>query len=464
MTSIIDIGVSVPGKRLTDEIYFKATKIHLNGERAVADHDEDSITLAYDAGSSILEHHNAGAINNLFFVSTTPVYGEKLNASLIATALDLKEHTFANDLTGASKSFLSAIRISTVCVQKQGGISLIVSGEKKICAPGSPEEINSGDAGAAVLIGEKNEGIAIVEDYYSSVSNFMDTWRRGDERTTHSGELKYSMEYGFQKVVIKGLKEFFSAKNIKPDNISAMALIAPDGKSQSSVFKATGIKTGREEAEELFKQTGYCGTSAPLLVLVNLLNKLKEGDRVLLCAYGDGLEIILLRITGNSRKIKNNLLTQIEKKVLLTDYSEFLKLKGFIGGEGLKPFTSIPVLTREEDALLRLHGRRCRKCGSIQYPPRRICWNCSAKDEMENIKLNKSGKIYTYTRDYVYTNPFPPTAMAVVDLDGGGRFYCQMVDTDKDKVSIGSKVKLTLRRLHEGGDFIHYFWKAKLEE
>ncbi len=81
---------------------------------------------------------------------------------------------------------------------------------------------------------------------------------------------------------------------------------------------------------------------------------------------------------------------------------------------------------------------------------------------MENVKLKKSGKIYTYTRDYVYTNPFPPTTMAVVDLDNGGRFYCQMVDADKEKVSIGSKVTLTLRRLHEGGDFIHYFWKAKL--
>lgn len=460
MASIIDIGFSIPTKRLENNVYFKSTKVHLNGERAIADHDEDSITLAYDAGDTILEHHQPTIINNLFFVSTTPVYGEKLNASLIATALDLNEQIYADDLTGSPKSALSAIRIATEYVQKKGGMALIASGEKKICAPGSPEEINCGDAGATVLIGEKNEGIAIVEDYYSSVSNFMDTWRITNEKTPHSGELKYSMEYGFQKIAIKGLKEFFSAKNIKPDHISAMALIAPDGKSQSSVFKETGIKTGREEADELFKKIGYCGTSAPILLFAYLLDKLKEGEKVLLCSCGSGFELILLKIIGGGTRIKNNLIKQLDKKLLFNDYTEFLLVRGLIEYENLKPFTSIPVLTREEDALLRLHGTKCKKCGTIQYPPRRICWNCSVKDEMENVKLIRSGKIYTYTKDYVYTNPFPPTAMAVIDLDNGGRFYCQIVDTDKNSISIGTGVKLTLRRLHEGGDFVHYFWKA----
>ncbi len=463
MASIIDIGFSIPRKRLTEEIYFRSTKAHLNGERAVADFDEDSITLACEAGEGILGERKRERIQQLIFVSTTPVYNEKSQASIIATALDLSREIESCDLTGALRSSLSGIRLVAEGINRTEGQGLVLTGECRTGAPGSWEEATYGDAGAGVLIGADEEGFAVIEDYHSITSNFMAHWRPAESKWTLSGELKYSMEYGFQKIATDGISEFLRKKNLKIEDISAMCLIAPDGRSQNAVFKGTGIRYGMEEAEELFKKIGYCGTSAPLLLLANLLDRVKEGERVLLCAWGDGFEIILLRIREKRQGLKDNLLKQIERKAPLNDYAEFLKIKGFLREDSPKPFTSIPVLTREEDAILRLHGTKCRRCGSIQYPPRRICWSCSAKDEMEVVKLKRSGNIYTYTRDYVYTNPFPPTAMAVVDLDGGGRFYCQMVDPDKNDISIGERVKLTLRRLHEGGDFVHYFWKAKIE-
>lgn len=460
MTSIIDIGFTIPGKRLTDEIYFKATKIHLNGERSVADYDEDSITLAYSAGEEALKACDRSRIKHLVFASRAPVYEEKLNSSVIATALDINPEAETIDLIGSQRSQISALIMASERTQKDGELSLVLSGESRTYEPGSQEEVVSGDAGAGLLISHKDEGIAVIEDYYSIFSNFMSSWRMSGERFPSSSEQKFSMEHGFQKIALTGIHEFLKKKNLRIEDISAMALIAPDGRSQNSVFKETGIKHGREEAEELFKKIGFCGTPMPFILFVDLLDKLKEGERALLCAYGDGFELILLRITGKGKSIKDKLLEQIDNKLPLNDYSEFLKLKGLIGEEKIKPFTSVPVLNREETALLRLYGTKCKKCSAIQYPPRRICWNCSAKDEMENVKLNKSGKIYTYTKDYVYTNPFPPTAMAVIDLDGGGRFYCQVVDSDKDRINIGSRMKLTLRRLHEAGDFVHYFWKA----
>ncbi len=463
MAGIIDIGFSIPSKRLTDDIYFRSTKTHLNGERTVADFDEDSITLACEAGEGVLELRKRDKIYQLLFVSTTPVYNEKSHSSVIAPALDLNEEIASDDLIGSLRSSLSGIRIAAESINRMGGEGLVLSGECRSSAPGSPEEAIYGDAGSAVLIGSDDDGIAVIEDYYSITSNFISSWRLTGNKWTISAETKYSMEYGFQKIATEGINSFLKKKNLKIEDISAMVLIAPDGRSQNAVFKSTCIRYGMDEAEELFRKIGYCGTSAPILLLASILDRVKEGERVLLCAWGDGFEIILLRINGKGQKIKDNLLQQIDKKVPFHDYSEFLKVKGFLGEESLKPFTSIPVLMREEDALLRLHGTKCKKCGSIQYPPRQICWHCSAKDEMEIVKLKKSGNIYTCTRDFVYTSPFPPTGMAVIDLDGGGRFYCQMVDSDKNNASIGIGVKLTLRRLHEGGDFVHYFWKAKIK-
>lgn len=458
MAFISHIDVSLPEKRLTDEIYFKATKVHLNGERTVADFDEDSITLSYSAGEAILEKIDRNKVGELYFVSTTPVYAEKSNAGIIATALDLKKETRTYDLTGSTRSLLSAIKLASENLKN--GFSLVVSGEVRIGIPGSQEELYSGDCGGAILLSDK-DGVAEIIAHSSFFSNFMFSWRLSGEHAVTSGEQKFIMEEGFRKTALAGIKEFLRMNNIKPSDINYLLLLAPDGRAQAGVYRETGIKGGKEEIEQLYTQTGFCGTVTPLLLFAAIIDKLKKGDMVLLCAYGDGIEILLLRATVNGSEI--NFLNRLTIKKPLNDYSEFLKLKGFIEREKIKPFTSIPVLTREEEALLRLHGTKCRKCGTIQYPPRRICWNCSAKDEMEDFKLNKHGTIYTYTKDYVYTSPFPPTAMAVLDLDGGGRFYCQVVDPDKNEINIGSRMKLTLRRLHEGGDFVHYFWKAMRE-
>jgi hydroxymethylglutaryl-CoA synthase len=54
-----------------------------------------------------------------------------------------------------------------------------------------------------------------------------------------------------------------------------------------------------------------------------------------------------------------------------------------------------------------------------------------------------------------------PTVMSVIELDGGGRFLCQMTDVDEREVAIGMPVELVLRRLREGGQNHHYYWKCR---
>ena len=51
--------------------------------------------------------------------------------------------------------------------------------------------------------------------------------------------------------------------------------------------------------------------------------------------------------------------------------------------------------------------------------------------------------------------------MAVVDLEGGGRFLCQMTDVDPAAVEIGMEVELVLRRMREGAGDHYYYWKCR---
>ena len=80
---------------------------------------------------------------------------------------------------------------------------------------------------------------------------------------------------------------------------------------------------------------------------------------------------------------------------------------------------------------------------------------------LEDRKLARRGRLFTFTNDHMFESPDPPVTHAVVDLDGGGRIYLQLTDCDADRVEIDMPLDLTFRKLHEGGGFHNYFWKAR---
>ena len=52
------------------------------------------------------------------------------------------------------------------------------------------------------------------------------------------------------------------------------------------------------------------------------------------------------------------------------------------------------------------------------------------------MKLARRGKLFTFTNDFLHETPDPPVSHAVVDLDGGGRMYCQLTDCEPERVEI----------------------------
>ena len=61
---------------------------------------------------------------------------------------------------------------------------------------------------------------------------------------------------------------------------------------------------------------------------------------------------------------------------------------------------SLPVveyLKLPEDGEPYLEGHKCSECGSIFLGERNVCSNCFARDSMQSIKLNNTGKLYSYS-------------------------------------------------------------------
>ncbi|HEY0410032.1 MAG TPA: Zn-ribbon domain-containing OB-fold protein, partial [Candidatus Dormibacteraeota bacterium] len=142
----------------------------------------------------------------------------------------------------------------------------------------------------------------------------------------------------------------------------------------------------------------------------------------------------------------------------IPSYTRFLRLRGRIGAEPLSPYSSAALLWREGGDELRLRGSECPACGWFAYPRRPLCTACGGR-ELVDRRLSRRGAVVTWTEDHVFPSPEPPTVMAVAEMEGGGRFFGQMAATAPGGVRTGLPVRLVLRRLHEGGGIVHYFWK-----
>lgn len=100
-------------------------------------------------------------------------------------------------------------------------------------------------------------------------------------------------------------------------------------------------------------------------------------------------------------------------------------------------------------------------CGTPQFPPSRICIQCRAVDQMKDYRFyGKTARVVTYTIDYLAESLDPPTVVAVVDFEGGGRMFCYLVDCDPEAVTVGMEVEMSFRKLFVVDGIHTYFWKA----
>ncbi len=112
----------------------------------------------------------------------------------------------------------------------------------------------------------------------------------------------------------------------------------------------------------------------------------------------------------------------------------------------------------------RLEAGKCKKCGKIYFPHRRICAACKGK-KFENIKLSREGKLETYTIIHIGPASFTdqvPYAIGIVQLKEGVKILAQIADCDLDRLKTGMPLKIEFRRVSEDGEagIIHYGYKC----
>jgi len=468
MVGIKSYGVYIPYYRLNRaEVAKSWGSFQVPGEKAVANFDEDTVTMGVEACRECLKGFDKDDIDSLYFASTTFPYAEKQSSALVAAVLDCDQTALTVDISGTLRSGSNAVRLAMDAVK--GGSSkntLVCSSDLRLGLPNGAKELQFGDGAAALLIGN-SDVVASIDKMYTVNQEIFDVYRPAQERFVRSWEDRFVRDMGYTKVVSETVRAALEAFNMKPGDFAKAVFGSPNPVYLGGAAKAAGFDPKSQAADALWGMIGNTGSAHSLILLCAALDEAKPGDKLLWVSYGDGCDVLALTVTDEIEKMqKRQNVNRLLTSKAYTTYQKYLRWRELIATEQpMRPRTepaSAVALYRDRKGGLALYGSQCKNCGTIQYPVQRICMECRAKDNFDFYPFaDKKGKVVTFSHDNLAVSPDPPTTLAAVDFEEGGRIMMDITDRDPSEVKVGMPLEMTFRKFRSTEGVQVYWWKSR---
>lgn len=433
-------------------------------EKAVAWNDEDCVTMAVTAGANCLEGFDRDSVDALLFASTTWAFREKQASALIARALDLPREVQTSDFAGSLRAGTTALRAACDAVAAGSARNvLVIASDARMAAPGSALEANLGDGAAAFLVSD-TDPIATLAGQHALADEIVDVWRSEGDPFVHSWEDRFVVQEGYLPRLAEAVAGLLAKTGTGLDAFAKLALYAPDARSHGTLARQLRVDADKL-VPPLFGRLGNTGTAFAPMQLALALESASPGQRLLVAAYGDGAEALAWETTDALRKLepRRGVSWHLERRRPAASYDAYRRARSLNPSEwqaGSDPGLSATVHFRERDDDLSLRGQKCRACGAVQFPAQRVCESCFAKDAFDGVRLSdRVGRVVTYTFDYFFPTPEPPTVVTVTEIDGA-RLHLQLVNCTPEQTRIGLPVELLFRRIHTAGGRPNYYWKG----
>ena len=471
MAGIISFGAYVPFHRLSRAVIADSWETGgLPGEKAIANYDEDSLTMAIAAARYCLKEILARQIDALYFATTTAPYHEKQGAALMAAALELPEDTQTLDFGNSLRSGTSAIGAALNAINSGASNHVLVCvADARLFRPKSYYEMFCGDGAVAFLLG-KEDTIAEIEFFDSFYDEIQDVWRSDKDQYIRTAEDRFVQDLGYCRVVENAVAKTLKKHNVTAEDFSKVCTNFSNARTISRLFSKIGFKADAQVQNDLHKDIGDTGAAMALMNAVSALENAEPNQSILVSNYGNGCDNFRINTKEriNDFKRNPNLTDQVNNKILLSNYNKYLIWRGLVDVQIVPrpPLTerqpTPPAQWRENKGELALCGTRCQECGTPQYPPQRVCMVCKSKDHFTPYSFSgRRGKVFSYSHDYIMETLDPPVTSTVVDFEGGGRIMCDMTDRELDQVQVGMDVEMTFRKLYYVGGIYNYWWKCK---
>jgi uncharacterized OB-fold protein len=377
--------------------------------RRLADPDEDAITFAADAALPLLEMAGAARPDALILATTEPPYDEGGSVQPLAELLDLAGPGIALELTASLRDGLTAIRVAAGLLAT--GCSSVL-----VCA--------SGRAGAVALLLGREGGVARLVPLAARAEELRDRWRLSGAAERAEGDSSFVWDAGVRAA--EGLVD------------GPVAIVTPSAQASSRAER----RRGGPGDPLLPLQLG--AAHGPARLLLGL-----DAPQTVIAAAGGLAEALRVEPADGAGELRARAVAELELE-------RSTEAPPAIDWQGISPYISAQRSWRERGQDFRLEGARCGSCNRLVFPFPARCPHCGSGD-LSVERLARAGTVVTQTRDHAYPVS-RATGMAVVDLDGGARFFGQVVPSGS--VEMGQRVRLVPRRLHLGGGAVQYFWKV----
>src|SRR5262245_15237125 len=465
MVGITAYGAYIPMLRLPLGAIGGGTPKPGGPEKAVANWDEDAVTMGVAAAIDCLHGLHRSTVDGVLFASTSYPFKEKQGAAIVAKALDLRRDVYTSDVGDTLRAGTNALRTAVDAVTAGSARRvLIVVSDVRQAAPRTGLEANIGDGAAAFLIGADDVAVT-VDAGHSIADEIVDVWRNEGDPFVHTWEDRFVVDHGYRACIKEAVRGLSEKTGLDAKLFSRLVLYGPDARAHAAAVRDLGFDPKTQVQDPLFGKVGNAGAALAPLLLAAAIEEAKAGQRLLLVGYGDGADALALSTTAQVERLegRRGVRWHLARRAELGSYDLYLRFRQLLatehdrrGGAGI----SATKHFRDRDTDVSLLAQRCRRCEQMQFPHQRVCFRCHAKDEFDLVRLSdRIGTVKSFTFDNFAGSPNPPMVAGIVDVDGA-RLYVQMTDVSPKEVKLGMPVELTFRKIHEAGGSPNYFWKS----
>ena len=480
MIGIVSYGGYIPRLRLDRMSIYQhigwlapAIVMVAQGERSMCNWDEDSLTMAVAASRDCLVGAAPAVdkkkLDALYLASTTLPFADRLNAGIVATALNLRADILTADFSSTQKAGTSAI-ITALEAVRNGKKVLVTASDKRETKAGSFYEMWFGDGAASLLLGDEDV-IAEFKGSHSVSYDFVSHYRGARRRFDYTWEERWVRDQGYAKIIPEAINGLLDKLGMTIDDVDKVVYPCFFAREHAKIARTIGAAP-EKVSDNMHSVCGETGAAHPLVMLVNALEEAQPGDRILVASFGQGCDALCFDVTENILSLapRTGIKGSLECKEPTDNYVKFLKFRDLIETEtGIRAEapdqTAMTTLWRKRKAILGLVGGMCEVCGTPQFPKMDICVNpdCGAIHSQEDYEFaDVPATVKSFTGDMLAYSIDPPAIYGMVQFEGGGRFMADFTDCEMSDLKVGMPVKMAFRRHHVDQErgFTGYFWKA----
>jgi len=260
-------------------------------QKAVADNDEDTVSLAVTAAQEALRQAKLDPVKlgAILIGSESHPYAVKPTGSIVGEILGLGTDYLTVDLEFACKAGTSAIILIAGLIE--AGLieaGLAIGADVAQSKPGDVLEFTAAAGAAAFILGNKKfKWLARLDRVGSFTSDTPDFWRRQNQKyPRHAG--RFTAEPAYFRHVIDSTEKFLNRTKTKIADYDQVVLHMPNAKFPQRAAAKLGISPKQLQVGFVVPEIGNPYSASSLIGLTAALAQAKKGQKILVTSYGSG--------------------------------------------------------------------------------------------------------------------------------------------------------------------------------